>query len=209
MTAAVAQADLPTLGSDPGKGSGAAALVRDRVVLAWWAWQWMTGKHPRYRISASHRGPTHAWTPVRKWPEDPVIYQCDVRFLLEVGEVIAAAGPCRLVLEGLYAPSGNTKKAKAQRQHALVCATAAGEVLAGLRPQVVGDVHRPLATTWRTELLGLPSQMTAQQAEAHAVTWARRLVWEAPLPRWGLTIAEEGAVCEAVCMGVWGEEHGS
>lgn len=140
--------------------------------------------------------------------------EIDLPDMAAIGRLIKRdAAPFHLVLEGLYvAPiRAKTKKQRmaqrAKQISALKLAESAGEILGGMRRGISGYVVRPTANKWRADVMRLPGDMSAKLAEAKAVEWARRyLMWDAELPRTGLTYAEEGAVCEAACMSVWGQE---
>lgn len=182
---------LPVLAADPGLCGGAVLLDPDgRTVLDWWAWAWLDGQGGRFRVRASARVAQVA----------PSMH--------EVGERLSCVGPCVVVVEGLFLANRNTKAAKGKRRSLLPLAELAGELVGPLRAVAEGPVLRPVAQTqWRPEVLGLGRDASAKDAEEYAVAWAQRhLDWSRTtgLRQARLTLAEEGAVCEAACMAVWG-----
>jgi hypothetical protein len=188
---------IPVLGVDPGSTSGGAALLSPcgARLTGWLAWTWLKAGGGRYRLTGAG-GAGAARLPGHH----------EVPHLHAVGALLAELGPYRLVLEGLFLAHGSSVAAKGKRKSLLPLAEAAGEILGPLRTRAVGPPLRPNAQReWRPRVLGLPHDAGDKEAEERAVTWARRnLEWVAPLPRHGLSYAEEGAVCEAACMAVLG-----
>lgn len=175
------------LAIDPGSQDGAAVLRRGGGAPSWWTWTWLNGKGGRYRVRTSE-GKTF-----------------DRRTLHGVGVLISLAicdgEPWTFVVEGLYANSDRrrTKRAKSQAQGAIVLAECAGMVMGPLLDLDPQEVHRPSASKWRAEVLGVAG-VDAKRAETYAVDWSARRGLVLPL---GLTLAEEGAISEAFVMAVW------
>lgn len=174
-----------TLSADPGSTTGAAVLLEGETVTDWWTWTWLKAKGGRYRVRSSYG-------------------DLEVPSMHQVATTLAPPAVDLLVVEGLYAPGDRSKVAT---QSIVPLAESAGELLGPLRG-LAPEVLRPLASVWRRQLLGLPPDMGAKQAEEYAVSWAQRaLSWAVPYDRWALTYAEGGALCEAACMGVWGQRR--
>lgn len=177
-----------SLGVDPGSWSGGAAVLScvpgaRPVVRAWFGWTFVKSGGGRLRYVGAGLAVPPLGAP-----------------LFDAACILAALGPYdAVVVEGLFVASGSGRRAGGRRASTVPLAESAGELLGPLRS--AGPLSRPSANEWRHAVLGLPPGMAADECEARAVTWARgRLDWAAELPRWGLTYAEEGAVCEAACM---------
>lgn len=186
---------MRVLGIDPGSENGGAALLEGPTVLRWWAWQRLKRRSGAvYRLRSSD-GAT-----------------LELPHLHAVGQALASAlapGPVHLVVEGLYVePPKGRRRRRVNPQAIIPLAESAGLVMGPLLPLSAGPVERPLATIWRSDVLGLPRDTSADNAEEYAVNFGRRrLSWPGDgLPPSG-SYAEEGAVCEAACMAVWGQRR--
>lgn len=154
-------------------------LMRGAQVLDWLVW-WTQGEM-RFRGAYGFGSATGLSSNVRLWAQS------------------GGHAGYRLAVEGLRAYPG-----KSNHQAMLKLAYAAGEVSGVLRPGSEGELMRPLSTTWRPMVLGLPQRCKAADAEAYAVKMAPGLfTWTARWPE-DLRKDARGALAEAACIARWG-----
>ena len=180
-----------TLGIDPGGSSpGGAVLLDEAGVSAWWVWSWLRSGGGGYRL--------------RSGGDAPEMEEERLPDLHLVGCRIREAMPerYRLVVEGLYVPTGR-RRGRVNPQSVVPLAESAGLVMGPLLGGAI-DLARPLASEWRRSVLGLPPRTSADSAEEYAVQMAPRLHrWPGGALPEGLTLAEEGAIAEACLMAGW------
>jgi hypothetical protein len=190
----------PVLGIDPGASDGASALVdvQTRRVLSWWVWTWMprsTGPGVRHRPGMA----LHGVYRLRSDGFDRRPVQLELLNLGQVAHTIRVDVPATtpLVLEMPF--GGRKHKGRATDPHDAIVLSEASGILLGILGHDAATVHRPLASEWRAPHGW--AALSADDAEARAVEWARRsLMWPDAGRLRSLPHNELGALAEAAAI---------
>lgn len=181
-----------TIGIDPGSTDGALVLLSGRRdVVSWLAY----------------------WVRLRKDGRHITMVSSDRPAPAEMGSLHAAVTAWRYETSALKKAflvncEGLFVHPRANRRTAVIpLAETVGELLGPLRTGCVGQVGRPMAVQWRSQVLGLTRGVDARAAEMRAVkagpvrfSWPGRAGWEAVAT---LPVGAKGAVAEAACIAAW------
>lgn len=178
----------PTLGGDPGHEGAATLLAGDgRHVLGWWLWRPHVAREDGQGTYGLWDWQASEWTELPSLHAVASVIAMDAEDLGGHGIVVA--------MEGLFVPPYRPPAG------VLSLAEATGELLGPLRGLGEGTPLRPLASTWRPSVLGLPRNAASEVAERAAVVYAQRVLV-------GLEEAVNPHLAESACIARWGWVQG-